>query len=133
MTRSRIARRTTTTVPAPETTTPDQPPLTRADFDHAIAVLGRLFSFSQARGSNPLEDAEMSRFISRLELYRDWWAAPNGMTSIINQAGAAAALDLIATLEEEVTKWRGYSRRNEERAKKAQRELEHIKTTRRPR
>lgn len=139
MSRTRATRRTVISE-APATasiSSPESEPLTRTDFDSAIAVLERLSAFAQARsGSVMHESADLQRSITRLELYRDWWTAPQGpdaTPAVHGQPFSPDAAARIAELEEEVRSWRGYSRRNEDRAKKAQHELDQIKTTRRRR
>lgn len=134
VTRTRMNRRTAAP-PAqqcPGPTRPELTPTTRAEFDTAIAVLQRLASFSQASSADepdgPAEAEELGRWIARLELYRDWWAP-----TFLELSVAPAVTARIADLEAQVRRWPKFSRRNEDRAKKAQRELEQTTTTRRHR
>lgn len=138
MTRTRQTRQTTASA-APVSDPGEVRPLTRAEFDGAIAVMEQLCRFLQQieTGGPKLEYANMRSSIARLELYRDWWAAPGAearTSSTVSDTDTVQAVEpRIAELEKQVRQWRSYSRRNEERAKKAQRELDQMKTTRRRR
>lgn len=136
MTRTRQIR--TTASAQPVRVAAEVKPLTRQQFDEAIAVMEQLCGFlEQVETSGPKHEyASMRDAITRLELYRDWWAAPSTPSTepaFREPSRSPAAEAQIEELKAQVRYWRGYSRRNEDRAKKAQRELDQIKTTRRQR